>query len=563
MDSWSYLQYHLGLLDPRTFQGGQPVPGVLLPYDCSAIPSLEGYVPGDLGRVVEVHIGTRFLLDGLDQYLVVKGVDGAYGEVLDLPPIDRGRWLGSGGAGELVVPVGLAYALNLSIGESISLYYNISDPEELDEFTGMTGSSPPGISREVVVVGIHNGTDGVLYTGIETVHALMGNSLASYADVWLEEPSGLGPVFSSLMGFFESGDLYPSYRRAEMDSSPSAFLFMNGSIGLVWDSARTGDREIWLGILDEGNVGLVGVERVTNSSGTDKNPSVFFDAGGGLWVVFESTRSGSSQLWAQRREGGVWSGAVQLTDSGYANIQPSVLDGEVDRLVWVSYSNQTHGVVSLARLDPGGKTLSGRVSLGADHTSVRHPSLGFSGDGLVLLYSFIDLDYSGDELVSRNGVVSLSSVDGELWGGERVEMEGSVYDIHPGFFLDSSGESWLVWSSLRTTDRGDPTEWPNPEVWYRHTIDGEVLSPPRHLTDSYPPDFDPCLVEGGDGRIWVFWYSELDPFGVLLCSFLERGDLVDGDGSPALSPMLTFGAITAVLVVSVVLLLRGRPGSAG
>jgi len=563
---WSGLRYHLLLVDPRTFPSGQPRKGLYLPYDASSLPEdALRRLADDLKRIdpkltpVLIHMGTRFRLKGLNSTLLVKGVDpSAYASMFGTPTLVSGNWLEEKSSkDEIILPEGLAGALNLSLGSSITMGFGLSAAErgELREF----GLDPPNNTHSLTLVGLHNDTDGVAYVDRSVVDSLMRSEEPTYAAVRIPSPPDFPHIYEDLVPFFQNGSLFPIYRKVEMDSSPFAFNSPAGGIMVVWDSQRSGNREIWLGRLDESDGSLTDLEKVTNNSFLDDDPCGFYD-GEELWVLFDSVRSGTNQVWATHREtGGNWARPIQLTSNDTVNIQPNILNAADGAwLVWVSYTNKTHSRIGVARLTDGG--LAATTFISHNHTSIRNPCIGLNRDGdLVLYYSFIDIGFVGGEMVSKNGIASMTSPDGNEWSEPSVIMEGSVFDVQPSFLLDSSGESWLIWSSLRTTDRGGPTKWPNPEIWYKHTIDGEVWSPPRQLTDSWGADFEPCLVQASDGRIWALWYSEDgNPFGRIVLS-VQQEAVPQSNPSPMLGPAETFLIITVVLMVVISLLVRTSP----
>jgi len=552
--TWELLRYHLLVMDGRFFPNGQPSIGSHLPYDSSALPALLlETMPGEDLVKVAVHMGTRFTVQDppLPGYRVVKGVDpDPYLDMFGVT-VPIGRWL-SGGASEAVVPLSLSPSI--SVGSEVVLAYGPLGEEELEE-VGLSGATLPGTSCVLEVVGLHNLTEETIFVQRSCVDELFGVSKVTYLNVRAPDPGAFNEVFGFLSPFLVAGEVFPVHRRVEMDSSPFVSRSPGGDLYVAWRSLDSGDGEVMVGRLEESGGSLIEVERVTDEAGSDNYPCIHWGEGGSLNVLFDSGRSGDYQVWLRERTGEGWSDAVRLTGngSGSVNVQPSVYDGSGESwLVWVSYENSTRGRIAVGRL-LGDSITEVRV-LGNNHTAVNNPCIARNGRGeLVIYYSFLDAGAGGG--APRTGIGSVTSTDGMDWSSPLVVMEGSVYDAQPFFLLDSSGESWLAWSSLRQTDRGSPARWPNPEVWYRRTIDGEVWSPPRQLTDSWGVDADPCLAEGGDGRIWAVWYSEDgEPFGRLVCSSMGNRD---GDGEEgSIPPWQSFTLILVFMAVAIVLLLR-------
>jgi hypothetical protein len=563
-DRWDLLSYHLLLLDAKCFPGGERSSRLLLPYDSSSIPGEVEQILEEQGlKPVSIHLGTRFTLKSRTGIanLTVKGVDSSsYMDMFSYPMMIDGRWLSESGE-EIVLPAPLAEELDITVGEEVTLTYGPLRAAEKQELEIHNGKRVPDIMSKLPVVGIHNSTDGMIYTGRETVDELTGSENATYINVRVPEPSDFAEINEALKPYYISGDIYPVRRKVELDSSPSLVKSPSGQIRVMWDSKRTGRNEIWIGTLNTETVTLENQTKVTQieeNIWVEDDPCGFYDPNGTLWIVFCSNRDGSQQLWATKESGGTWSAPVRITSNDTVNIQPNALDSHRDWLVWNSFTDPDDSRIQVGRIE-GGRIIDS-VAIPHNHTSIRHPFLSRDGRGeMVMHVSFFDISLADQE--SQNGIEVIRSSDGTEWSDPEVVSEGAVYDLHPSFTMDSGDESWLVWSSLRTTDRGTTSIWPNPEIWYKHTIDGEIWSTPRRLTDSWGPDFDPCLVEGG-GKIWAIWYSEdEEPFGALMASYQELGE--EDSNSFSLPPWVPFVAITGLLLVSVAFLVIRRPESPG
>lgn len=116
------------------------------------------------------------------------------------------------------------------------------------------------------------------------------------------------------------------------DESPALVAEAQG-LRLFWSSNRDGAWNIWTRTLPNayaGGVLAVGAaEQVTNHGADDRSPAAVVEAGGRLWLFWQSNRRGPVDIWARPREGGVWGVARRVTTADIAHQTPTAaLDGE-------------------------------------------------------------------------------------------------------------------------------------------------------------------------------------------------------------------------------------------
>jgi len=80
------------------------------------------------------------------------------------------------------------------------------------------------------------------------------------------------------------------------DYNPDVAL-VNNKIWVVWDSKRTGNKEIFYKIFNPKTGEWSNDTQLTNNKSNNSDPTIIQDSGGKIWVVFVSDRSGNMDIW--------------------------------------------------------------------------------------------------------------------------------------------------------------------------------------------------------------------------------------------------------------------------
>jgi len=108
---------------------------------------------------------------------------------------------------------------------------------------------------------------------------------------------------------------------------PDLVRLYNGSIMLVWSRVPTigGNGELFYRILANGAWGAEhAVPNASSGSSDDKLPSIFQSFDGRIWVIFQSNRAGTPQIWYTMFSGNTWANPTSLTTTSNPDDWPSL-----------------------------------------------------------------------------------------------------------------------------------------------------------------------------------------------------------------------------------------------
>ena len=234
----------------------------------------------------------------------------------------------------------------------------------------------------------------------------------------------------------------------------------NGNAVVVWEDDRNGNADIYAQKLDwSGNRLWEADVRVNSDSGTanQRSPGVALDGSGNTIVVWEDSRNGNPDIYAQKLDGSgnkPWAADVRVnSDSGTAEQESSAV--AVDRsgsavVVWHDYRNISNDVYA-QKLDGSGSKLWG-PDLHVGSVGGVRPNIGGS--------AAVAVDGSGNAVVvwwsNRNGNADIyaQKLDGtgnRLWGADvRVNSDGgAMFQGSPAVAVDGSGNAVVVWQDDR------------------------------------------------------------------------------------------------------------------
>jgi hypothetical protein len=214
------------------------------------------------------------------------------------------------------------------------------------------------------------------------------------------------------------------------------------------------------------------------SSGTDRRPVLAAAANGGVWLVWDSTRSGNYDVWIAHSSR--MGSPLQVTSDPTIDDSPSLAVAK-DGAVWIAWNGMR------------------------GHSDANYPADRNSGDAFVR--------------VLRNGVlhappgVTPSALSGQVCFGAVTKSVRDAVDPYwhwkqtqnyPIVALDGDGRAWIIW-------RTDATGAHNFDLWAR-VHDGSRWSRELHLT-TFSPGRDewPAAAVSPDGVLHLAWEGQVLP----------------------------------------------------
>jgi len=282
------------------------------------------------------------------------------------------------------------------------------------------------------------------------------------------------------------------------DRSPSIMQTQNGTIWVMWASDR---RYFQYDIFyktsaDNGlnwtdPIPLVGAMHLS----TDQNPSVMQTQNGTIWVVWDSIRTGNSEIFytTSPNHGEDWSYPVNITDSSYSDTNPAVAQN-VDGTICVVWQRNVGGNYDLFFKTSSNHGLSwtDAVQLTTDPDTDVAPSVTYTWNG-TLWVAWAS---------HRNDVYDIyyrtSADNGQTWTTATPLVTSGKYDTAPSIMQAPDGSMWLIWT------------YENIDLYYMTSPDyGLNWTPKTKIPlDDSGDDTNPSVTGTNEGKIWVVWDSE-------------------------------------------------------
>ena len=187
-----------------------------------------------------------------------------------------------------------------------------------------------------------NGTRLTTYDGFDGIPTI---SQTTDGKIWVAWTKSVGGDFSLV--YQTSSDLGTSWSSetllttdAGVDTSPSIFQDMNGSIWVVWASDRTGGFDLYYKTSSDNGLTWSNAVRLTTDPNPDKLPSIAQTSDGKIWVSWSSSRPEDYEIFYKTYNDLSWSNETKLTVDPNIDTDPSILQ-TLDGTIWVFWSSRS------------------------------------------------------------------------------------------------------------------------------------------------------------------------------------------------------------------------------
>jgi len=289
----------------------------------------------------------------------------------------------------------------------------------------------------------------------------------------------------------------------------------DGKVWVVWQSYRSGNSDIWYKTSSDGGATWSEASQITTDPDWDEFPAITQTDDGRVWVVWQSYRSGNSDIWYKTSSdgGATWSEASQITtdpDYDYSPAIAQTTDGKI-WVVWGSYRSG-NGDIWYKTSSDGGATWSDASQITNDPYGNYYPAIAQTADGKVWVawQSYHSGNYDIWYTTSSDG--------GANWSEASQFTRFSGYDECPAATALSSGKLAVAWHSDRAV---------NYDIWYGVIGSMEDINPPPYLygagNEPWAPDTSQTVTvlagatdETGLQDVQLVWWVDGSPQGNLL-----------------------------------------------
>jgi hypothetical protein len=232
---------------------------------------------------------------------------------------------------------------------------------------------------------------------------------------------------------------------------PSVAVGAGGSVHVVWQDSRDGNREIYYKHMTP----LLGYDwsddqRLTVSSGGSDTPCITADPEGNLYVFWEDTRDGNSEIYCKAYNGYAWGADQRLTSDTGSSITPNAAatnSGEI-HIVWC---DDRDGNEEIYYKHLGGGTWSDDIRLTQAGADSRNPSIATGPDHSLDVVWQDRRDNNFEIYWKRNSAVLLPPV-------RIISIEPPECPAGDGIFISNlAGEGFFTDAQVRLIRDGEPS----------------------------------------------------------------------------------------------------------
>ncbi len=239
---------------------------------------------------------------------------------------------------------------------------------------------------------------------------------------------------------------------------------------VVWSSQVDGNAELYWAVA--GPEGVTSApKRLTSSAYSDFHARLVADGKGGVVLVWQSLRSGASDVFARRYADGEWSDAVRVSASPANDWQPCVAVDGFGR-AWISWDSYHHGNYDVFLRSYDGGELGPVVQVTSESTAQFHSSVAVDRLNRVWVAWDDGGENWGKDLSTSSAAPGNAGLHASRAIAVRVVVDGTLHDVapQPGAAMtgamtrfaelpqlatDGNGTLWLVfrhWTIRRPTE---------------------------------------------------------------------------------------------------------------
>jgi len=298
---------------------------------------------------------------------------------------------------------------------------------------------------------------------------------------------------------------------SSIDSAPSIFQDVNGSIWVVWSSDRAGGYDLYYKTSSNGGLDWTDANRLTTDPSDDLSPAATQTVNGSIWVVWSSDRTGDYDLYYKTSSNGGldWTDANRLTVNAAQDKLPSIVQTSEGN-VWVSWSsmNEQEEYEIFYRTYNGSSWLNETQLTTAPSEVDTDPAILETVDGTI--WVFWTSRGTGPSAQTDDLYYMYSSDNGVTWSDRILFTKDSIQydDTWPTLMQARDTKIWVAWTSNRA-DQPDG----NWDIYLKASLAGDVNE--DGVVDIYDltlvakaygsavgqPEYDPELDITKDGRV--------------------------------------------------------------
>src|SRR5438552_1007477 len=294
---------------------------------------------------------------------------------------------------------------------------------------------------------------------------------------------------------------------------PVALQTSSGKLWLAWESSGPGQSEIYYKIYNFSSWSTTQNLTITQSTVANLDPSLVQLQNSSIVLIWSSNQTGYYNLYYKTFTAGIWKTSIQLTSGGFDDTSTSAAIAS-DGTLWITWSRQTPSVSCMNGFcwQVYYKTLVGNFP-SHDAQSTFDSAWNIEPALMVSKNRNIWATYSKCPSSPCTYDLFSQTYNGTIWSAplQLTSPSTSTFgDLDPNMAVDRNGTVWLFWSRdvnlSVTVNEG--------KLFYEFSADGAATwSQPTQLTFSgnvtVPvDDVHPFAVQASDKKLWLFYSSD-------------------------------------------------------
>ena len=264
------------------------------------------------------------------------------------------------------------------------------------------------------------------------------------------------------------------------DINPAPLLATNGTFWLFWTSDIMGDNNYRIFYKTSPNNGTSWSDKtiLTNTTYSDRRPSVMQATDGKIWVAWHSKRTENNDLYYKTYDGQSWSNDAQLTFNSAADSEPSIIQAQNGTILvfWSSYrTGSDYEIFYKTSSDNGAHWTNATQLTNRKNDWDKLPYATQTRDGKIWIFWQVGKPLQDYDIYYK-------TYDGSAWSSDTIFVGGSSEEILPSVFQAANKTIWVAWSSTVGSGDSDFDIWCRTSLPYTHDVGvANIVTSPTHV----------------------------------------------------------------------------------
>ena len=216
---------------------------------------------------------------------------------------------------------------------------------------------------------------------------------------------------------------------------------------------------------------------LTNTTYSDRRPSVMQATDGKIWVAWHSKRAENNDLYYKTYDGQSWSNDTQLTFNSASDYGASIIQARNGTILvfWSSFRTDDYEIFYKTSSHNGAHWTNATQLTNRKNDWDILPYATQTRDGKIWVFW-----QSGKPLQDYD--IYYKTYDGSAWSSDTLFVGGQSEEALPSVFQAANKTIWVAWSSTVGSGDSDFDIWYRTSVPYTHDVGvASIVTSPTHV----------------------------------------------------------------------------------